>query len=391
MSKLNDLILQYCPDGVEWKTLGEVCEVIKGQGLSKEDKGAGDIPIILYGELYTTYGNYIQRVVSSTSLERIGKAPKILNGDLLLPLSSTTKEAQIGKVSTFNLDTETYLGGDALILRHNQNSGYLTHLMNGSWFEGEKMKCVKGTTINHLDYHKMMKISIPIPPLPVQEEIVRILDCFHSYRIELSDELEIRKGQYEYVKQQLFSSSKHYSKVTLGSSCAIEKGRSPIQKTEPGEYPMVVTTSARKSSSSYQFDQPSVCIPLVSSRGHGVASLNSVYYQEGKFALGNILCAVTPNNPKQVCAKYLYHYLNYMKDLLLVPLMKGGANVSLRIDDLVDVQVPLPPIDEQHRIVVILDKLESFITELLPAEIEARKKQYEHYRDQLLTFKRKEA
>ena len=68
----------------------------------------------------------------------------------------------------------------------------------------------------------------------------------------------------------------------------------PIQKAIPGKYPLVVTTTARKSCNNYQFDKPTVCIPLVSSRGHGVASLNRVYYQEGKFALGNILCGVTP-------------------------------------------------------------------------------------------------
>ena len=80
----------------------------------------------------------------------------------------------------------------------------------------------------------------------------------------------------------------------LGECCNLEKGVTPIQKATPGEYPFVVTTSERKASDSYQFDAPAVCIPLVSSRGHGVACLNQLYYQEGKFALGNILCGVTP-------------------------------------------------------------------------------------------------
>lgn len=75
----------------------------------------------------------------------------------------------------------------------------------------------------------------------------------------------------------------------ISECCVLEKGKTPIQKAIPGKYPLVVTTSERKTSNTFQFDRPSVCIPLVSSRGHGVASLNEIFYQEGQFALGNIL------------------------------------------------------------------------------------------------------
>ena len=116
----------------------------------------------------------------------------------------------------------------------------------------------------------------------------------------------------------------------LADCCWLEKGNTPIQKAIPGEYPLVVTTEERKSCNLYQFDAPTVCIPLVSSRGHGVACLNQVYYQEGKFALGNILCGVTPKDAQELSASYLYHYLNHKKDTLIVPLMKGGPMFPLR-------------------------------------------------------------
>ena len=141
----------------------------------------------------------------------------------------------------------------------------------------------------------------------------------------------------------------------LGDCCEIQKGTTPIQKAIPGEYPLVVTTSERKSSETYQFDKPSVCIPLISSRGHGVASLSQVYYQEGKFALGNILCAVTPLDGGTLSAKFLFYFLNYKKDTLIVPLMRGGANVSLSIDSLLKVKVPVPPILIQEEIVKTLE------------------------------------
>lgn len=173
--------------------------------------------------------------------------------------------------------------------------------------------------------------------------------------------------------------------VKIGDICTITKGKTPIQKAIPGEYPLVVTTSERKSSNTYQFDRAAVCIPLVSSRGHGVASLNHVYFQSGKFALGNILCAVIPNDESILSANFLYHYLEYKKDTLLVPLMKGGANVSLHIDDIQRVKIPLPPIEVQNRTIEILDKFVE-LSDALSKELSARQNQYKYYRDLLLDF-----
>ena len=171
----------------------------------------------------------------------------------------------------------------------------------------------------------------------------------------------------------------------IGECCSLVKGNTPIQKATPGEYPLVVTTSERKTCSTFQFDQPSVCIPLVSSRGHGVASLNEIYYQDGKFAVGNILCCVTPIDQKQLSARFLYVFLNYAKDWLLVPKMQGGANVSLSVDSISRTRIPVPPLPVQQEIVRILDHFTQLIAEL-NAELTARKKQYEYYANTLLHF-----
>ncbi len=171
----------------------------------------------------------------------------------------------------------------------------------------------------------------------------------------------------------------------LGGCCTLTKGSTPIQKALPGEYPLVVTSATRKTSNTYQFDRATVCIPLISSRGHGVACLSQLFYQEGRFALGNILCGVTPKNEDRLLAKFLFYYLNFKKDSLIVPLMRGGANVSLSIDALSTVRVPIPPMEIQREIVNVLEQFDEF-NDSLGAEIEARRRQYEFYRNKILSL-----
>ena len=141
-----------------------------------------------------------------------------------------------------------------------------------------------------------------------------------------------------------------WKKVKIGDVCKIVKGTTGIASAVPGEFPLVVTAVERKTCSTYQFDCEAVCIPLVSSSGHGKKSLNNVHYQSGKFALGTILCAVIPNNPDELDARYLHQYLQFYKDTVLVPLMKGAANVSLSMKDIAGVEVPLPPIEKQREL-----------------------------------------
>lgn len=99
-------------------------------------------------------------------------------------------------------------------------------------------------------------------------------------------------GKLEKLIQRLCPDGVVYKK--LGEICSIEKGTTPIQKAIPGKYPLVVTADNRLSCSTYQFDGCAVCIPLISSSGHGKKDLRTLHYQTGKFALGNILCAVIP-------------------------------------------------------------------------------------------------
>lgn len=225
---------------------------------------------------------------------------------------------------------------------------------------------------------------VPIPSLAEQNKIVEILDKFENRIDIIKKQIDSRLMQFEYYANKILF-KKDFNKVLIGDVCTITKGKTPIQKATPGDYPLVVTTSERKSCDNYQFDTSAVCIPLVSSRGHGIASLNHVYYQNGKFALGNILCALETIDNKKLNIKYLYYYLEKTKDYTLVPLMKGGANVSLHMDDILKVKISLPTIDKQEEIIKQFDTFDK-ISNVMKVKLDLCYKQYEYYRNKLLSF-----
>ncbi|MDA3813736.1 MAG: restriction endonuclease subunit S, partial [Candidatus Cloacimonetes bacterium] len=165
----------------------------------------------------------------------------------------------------------------------------------------------------------------------------------------------------------------NYRAVRIGDICTLEKGKTGISKAKPGKYPLVTTAAERKSSSEYQFDTEAVCIPLVSSTGHGKKSLNYVHYQEGKFALGTILVAIIPNDKKIINTRYLHYYLSKNKDRVLVPLMRGAANVSLSVKSISNVKIPVPPLKKQQEIIKIIDKTSSNYNKLMK-EVNKQKK-----------------
>lgn len=146
-------------------------------------------------------------------------------------------------------------------------------------------------------------------------------------------------------------------KYRLGDICTITKGETGIMKAIPGEYTMVALGEANKTHNEFQFDTKAAIIPLVSSTGHGHASMKRVKYQEGKFALGNILCAVIPKDENFVLAKYLHIYLHWNREELLVSQMKGMANVSLSIGKIAEVIVTVPSLEKQRQIVELEQKL----------------------------------
>jgi len=150
--------------------------------------------------------------------------------------------------------------------------------------------------------------------------------------------------------------------VRLGAVARIEKGLTGISKAKPGPYPLVVTAEERASCDHFDFDGAAAIVPLVSSAGHGKASLQRLHYQKGKFALGSILAAIFPHAPELISARFLFEYLTAFKEELLVSRMIGTANVSLSIGKISDVPVPLVSPSIQRRVdelMALCDRLEA--------------------------------
>lgn len=195
--------------------------------------------------------------------------------------------------------------------------------------------------INHIAHYD--------PQNAIEADIVRE----YLFGIE-ADRLE----EYPHLLKidDIFKSGAKYPLVKIKDYCDYAKGDFPTEKTPPGLYPFVVTAKERKTANDYQFEGSSVCISLISSTGHGHASMKRIHYQEGKFALANLLFALFAKDGSVLNMKYLYHILSPKLEDLFVPLMKGTANVGMKMTDAVGVKFPLAPLEKQLEIVELIEK-----------------------------------
>jgi type I restriction enzyme M protein len=181
------------------------------------------------------------------------------------------------------------------------------------------------------------------------------LDIARQFLTGISPEL-FTKHPHLRTLQEIIASQQKTPRVKLKDVCDYEKGKFPTQATPEGPYPFVVTAAERKTANDFQIDGEAVCVPLISSTGHGKASMHRIHYEKGKFAIANLLFALRPKSPTELNPKFLYWALSARLDQLFVPLMKGTANVALKLEDAIEAEFPLPSIDEQERIVEQLDR-----------------------------------
>lgn len=189
---------------------------------------------------------------------------------------------------------------------------------------------------------------------------------------------QIEEEKFRLLRDGQISRPKRYSPVTeeqlpevfsdpssfvpLGSVARIEKGLTGIQAAKSGSFPLVVTAAERGSCDHFDFEGAATIVPLVSSTGHGNASINRLHYQEGRFALGTILAAIFPYAPDLISARFIFEYLSTFKDELLVSRMTGTANVTLSVGRIAEVPIPLicPTVQRKaDELMALCDQLEA--------------------------------
>ena len=218
---------------------------------------------------------------------------------------------------------------------------------------------------------KQIGLSLGVRRTPIEEnDLPQALTDFRAYNEEhpLSQQSWLANREDILANDCILTASRYRTPsmlgprriVRLGAICRITKGLFSSTKTEPGPYPLILTAAQQKSSSKYQFDHPAVCVPLISSTGHGKATLHRIHFGSGRFALADLLVALQPTREDELNVRFLYHALDARR-AQIAALMQGAANVSMKPGDLAQFEVPLPPLPVQKEIVSEIDGYQKVI------------------------------
>ena len=416
MSRLAELIKELCPAGVEHRPLGEIGSFVRGGGLQKTDFVEQGKPCVHYGQIHTRFGIFTEEAVASVSDAQYDRLKRADHGDLLIATTSEDDEA-VGKATAWLGPGEVAISGDMFYFRHSLDPKYVSYFFASSMFQEQKQPYLTGAKVRRISDKGLSRVRIPVPPLEVQREIVRILDQFTTLEAELEakleEELEARRTQYEHYRNHLLSYDSlaahgPVEMVELGDIASIRRGRRfTLDQLGAAGCPAIhygqiythygvsatsVLSYVEESfSSSLRFALPGDVIvagvgETVEDVGIGVAWLgtDAVAYHDDSFALHH-----------DQDSRYLSYWLRsdeYHRQKR--GFVSQGKVKRLSAKGLAAVKLPLPDVSEQRRIADLLDRFDALVNDIssgLPAEIAARRAQYEHYRDRLLSFPEKKA
>jgi len=377
-SKIEKLIAKLCPNGVEYKELGEVCKFQRGTSITQKDVTDGDVPVIAGGQKPSYYHNKPNRIGETIAVSGSG--------------------AYAGFVSYWTIPV--FLS-DSFSVNPNVklNSKYVFYFLKHNQEKIHKTK--KGSGVPHVHGSSIAKFLIPIPPLAVQQEIVKILDTFTTLEAELEAELEERKKQYEHYREELLTFGEDVEWKTLGEVCNVASGGTPAKAKaefwEDGNIPWLksescnnepvyhamnfITDLGLKNSSAKLLEKNTTLMALVG------ATIFKTAFLEFDSTINQNIASMKSKDKSILNDKFIFFYLTNLYSELKSSMKSYGM---LNLTTLRKIPIPIPPLSEQERIVAILDKFDALVNDIsvgLPAEINARRKQYEYYRDKLLTFK----
>lgn len=369
MSKIDDLIKELCPDGVEFVCLDEVASLQRGSAITKKNITPGDVPVVAGGQRPAYFHSESNRSAHTVVVAGSGAYAGFVS----------FWSVPIFVSDAFSIEPL----GDEVI------SKYIFYILKNRQAELHNLK--RGSGVPHVYSRDVARWKIPVPPLEVQKEIVRVLDSF----TELEAELEARKKQYEYYRNTLLTFNERVIWKSMGEIGKISmcKRIMKSQTSRSGDIPFYKIGTFGKTADAYisrelysdyksNFPFPKKGDILLSASG----TIGRTVVYDGEpayFQDSNIIWL--ENDESQVTNKFLYHLYK-----ITTWQTEGGTIKRLYIDNFKRVKIPVPPLEKQKQIVSILDKFEKLTNDIsvgLPAEIEARRKQYEYYRNKLLTFK----
>lgn len=405
MSKLNDLIKELCPDGVPKMKLGAIGKVSMCKRILKADTATtGDVPFYKIG----TFGKDADAFISYEKYEEFSSKysyPK--KGDILISAAGT-----IGRTVIYDGSPAYYQDSNIVWLAHDESivlNKYLYYC-----YELQPWMVSSGGTISRLYNDNIMQAEIYVPPLPVQCEIVRILDNFTALTSALTAELTAQRKRYSGLLNSLLSfegrstqdgvlwgklgdiATEIYRGAGIKRDEVTEKG---IQCVRYGEIytsyniwfdTCISHTIENKIASKKYFEKGDILFAITGESVEEIAKSCAYVGDEKCLAGGDIVVMKHKQNPK---------YLAYALATTNAQMQKSKGKVKSKVvhssvPAIKEIVIPIPSLEEQQRIVDILDRFDKLCNDLsegLPAEIAARQKQYEYYRDKLLTFKEKKA
>ncbi|KIP65326.1 restriction endonuclease [Vibrio harveyi] len=376
---------------VEWKSFGEIAKIQRGASPRPIAKFITDdedgVPWIKIGD--TESGSkYVEQTAQKITKEGATKSRVLKKGDFIISNSMS-----FGRPYILNITGAIHDGWASISeFSDKLNSDFLYHYLSSQSVQNYWISKINSGSVSNLnaDIIKTLPVPIPCPDNPekslaIQAEIVRILDAFTELTAELTAELNLRKKQYNYYRDKLLTSELPSSKTaTLGEVLDMRAGRhikakdiSAIKNTEH-KYICFGGNGSRGFVQAYSHDGDYALI------GRQGALCGNVKRATGKFYATEHAVVCTPK--EEIDIDWIFHMLTFMN---LNQYKSQSAQPGLAVGNLANLAINFPPISEQKKIAKILNKFDTLTTSLqegLPREIELRQKQYEYYRDLLLSF-----
>lgn len=382
-----------------WQPIGELGDLVRGNGLQKKDFVDEGVPAIHYGQIYTYYGLSTEETKSFVSPELAKTLKKVNKGDVIITNTSENIE-DVGKALVYLGNEQAVTGGHATVFKPFKNvmGKYLAYYTQTTAFSEYKRKFAKGAKVIDVSATDLAKIPVPIPfpdnlerSLAIQAEIVRILDIFSALKAELKAELKARRRQYKYYRHKLLTlENGQVEWKALGALAKnLDSRRRPIASgvRVKGNVPYYGASGVVDYVEDHIFDGDYL---LVSEDGANLLTRNTpiAFSINGKSWVNNHAHVLSFET--YVERKYVEYYLN---NIDLSPYISGAAQPKLNKNNLENIMIPNPTYERKRYVVDVLDKFHALtdsISEGLPREIELRQKQYAHYRDLLFRFPRHE-